>query len=27
MNLMGMAKSSVDRLRGSRLGNILTLKK
>jgi len=27
MNLMGMAKSSIDRLSGSRIGNILTLKK
>lgn len=27
MNLMGMAKSSIDELSGSRIGNILTLKK
>jgi hypothetical protein len=27
MNPMGMAKSSIDRLSGSRIGNILTLKK
>jgi uncharacterized protein len=27
MNLMGTAKSSIDRLSGSRIGNILTLKK
>ena len=27
MNLMGMAKSSIDRLSGTRIGNNLTLKK